>query len=215
MADAEGGRLIGLADDHPIVRAALKAALSSLGPRIEFVEAGDAAAALALASSRPDLDLLLIDLAMPGCEGVSTIRAIRAQVPELPVAVVSASEDAATVEALLALGVNGFIPKTDSPSVIVDAVRLILDGGTYVPARLIQARAERVRDEAGAGAELGLTPRQWEVLRLLGEAKSNKVIARELGITEGTVKVHLLAVFRALNVRNRTAAVIAARRYGQ
>ncbi|MBK9115199.1 MAG: response regulator transcription factor [Betaproteobacteria bacterium] len=207
--------VIALADDHPIVRAALRAALAALGPGTRFVEAIDAATTLALVADEPSLDLLLMDLHMPGAEGTATVRAVRARAPQLPVAVVSADEDPAAVAELLRMGVCGFIPKSDSANVIVSAVRLILAGGTYVPPRLVHGDA-RGAAEGGNGAggdRLGLTARQYDVLRLLGEGKSNKVIARELGITEGTVKVHLLAVFRALNVRNRTAAVVAAQRY--
>lgn len=207
--------VIALADDHPIVRAALKAALGALGPNTRFVEANDAASVLALVAAEPGLDLILMDLHMPGADGTATVRAVRARAPQLPVAVVSADEDPAAVGELLRMGVCGFIPKSDSANVIVGAVRLILAGGTYVPPRLVHGDARGAAgDGTGAGdARLGLTARQSDVLRLLGEGKSNKVIARELGITEGTVKVHLLAVFRALNVRNRTAAVVAAQRY--
>jgi DNA-binding NarL/FixJ family response regulator len=207
--------LIALADDHPIVRAALRAALASLGSDTRFLEASDAASTLAMVGSEPDIDLLLMDLHMPGVEGTATVRAIRERVPQLPVAVVSADEDATMVAELLRLGVCGFIPKSDSANVIVSAVRLILAGGTYVPPRLVNAAGRDLPTAASGGDDdrLGLTGRQFDVLRLLGQGMSNKLIARELGITEGTVKVHLLAVFRVLNVRNRTAAAMAAQRY--
>ena len=212
MADAAA--LIALADDHPIVRAALRAALASLGSDTRFLEASDAASTLALVESEPDIDLLLMDLHMPGVEGTATVRAIRERVPQLPVAVVSADEDATMVAELLRLGVCGFIPKSDSSNVIVSAVRLILAGGTYVPPRLVSAAGHLPTAASGGDDDrLGLTGRQFDVLRLLGQGMSNKLIARELGITEGTVKVHLLAVFRVLNVRNRTAAAMAAQRY--
>lgn len=210
---ATDGPVIALADDHPIVRAALKAALFGLGDGTRFVEASDATSALAMVERQPDIDLLLMDLHMPGADGTATVRAIRERVPQLPVAVVSADEDTVTVSELLRMGVCGFIPKSDSASVIVSAVRLILAGGTYVPPRLVDAASAQRLDYVANGARLGLTARQLDVLRLLGQGLSNKLIARELGIAEGTVKVHLLAVFRALNVRNRTAAVIAARSY--
>ena len=211
-SNTAGGALIALADDHPIVRAALKAALASLGNDTRFLEANDAASTLAMVGSEPDIDLLLMDLHMPGVEGTATVRAIRERVPQMPVAVVSADEDANTVAELLRLGVCGFIPKSDSSSVIVSAVRLVLAGGTYVPPRLVNGASGNPQP-AAVGDRLGLTARQFDVLRLLGQGMSNKLIARELGITEGTVKVHLLAVFRVLNVRNRTAAVLAAQRY--
>jgi DNA-binding NarL/FixJ family response regulator len=212
--DRSTGLTIALADDHPIVRAALKAALEgSLGSGTRFIEANDAASALALVTREPGIDLLLIDLHMPGAEGTATVRAIRERAPQVPVAVVSADEDPAGVAELLRLGACGFIPKSDSANVIVNAVRLILAGGTYVPPRLMSGRTSTVPADVRAGERLGLTARQDDVLRLLAQGMSNKVIARALGITEGTVKVHLLAVFRALGVRNRTAAVVAAQRY--
>ena len=199
------GWKIGLADDHPIMRAALATALSELGsPR--FVEASDAQGALGLVDAHPDLDLLLVDLRMPGANGLETIRALRARAPQVPLVVVSADEDPVQVSALIGLGVAGYLPKSDPPAVIVSAVRLVLAGGTYVPPRLLAAGA-------GAGDEAPeLTPRQLEVLRLLAQGLPNKAIANALGVSEGTVKVHLIAVFRALNVRNRTAAVLAAKR---
>jgi DNA-binding NarL/FixJ family response regulator len=196
---------IGLADDHPIMRSALASALAALGaPR--FVEASDAAGTLALLDAHPDLDLLLVDLRMPGANGTDTIRTLRARAPQVPLVVVSADEDPGCVASLLALGVSGYVPKSESPAVIVSAVRLVLAGGTYVPPRLMTGAT-------APAPKPDLTPRQEEVLRLLAQGLSNQSIANALGVSEGTVKVHLIAVFRTLNVRNRTAAVLAAQRY--
>jgi DNA-binding NarL/FixJ family response regulator len=139
------------------------------------------------------------------------VRAVREFAPHVPLAVISAEEDPATIRALLALGVSGYIPKTDSPAVIASAVRLILAGGVYVPPRLV-ANGGSVVTANGAPAS-GLTTRQTDVVRLLARGLSNKAIARELGVSEGTVKVHLLAVFRVLDVRNRTSAVLEAQRF--
>ena len=195
---------IGLADDHPIMRAALASALGALGPAT-FVEADDAGRTLAMLDAHPDLDLLLVDLRMPGAHGIDTIRSLRARAPQVPVVVVSADEDPAHVASLVALGVSGYVPKSEPPAVIVSAVRLVLAGGTYVPPRLLaNGAADPLPD---------LTPRQAEVLKLLARGLPNKSIAKALGVSEGTIKVHLIAVFRTLNVRNRTAAVIAAQRY--
>ena len=207
------GSCIALADDHPIVRSALIAALSGLGPEVRFVEAHDAPSTLALVDANPDLDLLLMDLNMPGVHGIDMAREIRALAPALPLAIVTAEDDASVVAALLGLGVCGFIPKTDSPKVMLSAVRLMLDGGIYVPPRLLKLDGAAVKVVGGVAAKLGLTERQLEVVRLLARGQSNKAIARQLGVAEGTVKVHLLGVFRALNVRNRTAAVISAQRF--
>ncbi len=212
--DASSRPVIALADDHPIVRAALMGARGALGDGPRFFEATDADSAIELARSQPDLDLMLLDLHMPGVRGTATVRSVREAAPALPLAVVSADEDPGVVAELLRMGVCGFIPKSDSAEVILSAVRLILAGGTYVPPRLVGERTAQAAGVHAAGDHgLGLTSRQLDVLRLLGRGLPNKLIARELGITEGTVKVHLLAVFRALNVRNRTAAVLAAQRY--
>lgn len=205
------GPFIAIADDHPIMRAALRTALQALGPGTHFVEASDTPATFSLVAEHEHLDLLLLDLNMPGARGLDTVRAVRQRAPQLPVAVVSAEQQSGTAAALLALGVAGFIPKSDPPDVIVSAVRLVLAGGVYVPPHLLQGYASPAPPTAAETG--GLTTRQLEVLRLLAQGKSNKMIARELGVTEGTVKVHLLAVFRTLDVRNRTAAVLAARRF--
>jgi DNA-binding NarL/FixJ family response regulator len=206
--------LIGIADDHPLMRQALANALAAVGPNVQFAEAADVAATLALVTTPPGPSLLLMDLHMPGANGVDAVREVRARAPHVPVAVISADDDPGTVDALLAMGVAGFIPKVDPPAVIASAVRLILAGGTYVPPRLLRGSAASRADEAHTRVA-GLTSRQMEVVRLLAKGLSNKAIARELGVSEGTIKVHLLAVFRALDVRNRTAAVLAAQRFLQ
>ncbi len=122
----------------------------------------------------------------------------------------SAAEDGAIVKALLQLGVSGFIPKSDTTQVMLQAVRLVLAGGTYVPPRLMADSGSQ--PTAAPGRVASLSPRQQDVLRLLAEGKPNKLIARDLDISEATVKVHLLAVFRALGARNRTEAVVIAQR---
>jgi DNA-binding NarL/FixJ family response regulator len=203
------GPLIAIADDHPLMRAALANSLAGVEPGVRFVEATDVTSTMSVVAREPPPDLLLMDLHMPGASGVDGVRRVRECAPHVPLAVVSAEEDREIVSELLALGVSGFIPKTDSPAIVASAVRLILAGGTYVPPRLVQSA--NVPPSAAPG--LGLTARQLDVLRLLARGLSNKAIARELGVTEGTVKVHLLAVFRALDVRNRTAAVLAAQRF--
>lgn len=197
-----------IADDHQMVRVALKVALEPLGPDVAFVEAANAEEAIAAAGEHEDIDLVLIDLNMPGMGGIEGVKRLRAAHPTLPLLVCSASEDGALVKALLAQGIAGFLPKSDSTQVILQAVRLVLAGGTYVPPRLLAAAPA----SAEASAIDSLTPRQRDVLRLLAQGKPNKVIARELDISEATVKVHLLSVFRVLGARNRTEAVVIAQR---
>ena len=212
--DAASGRLrILLADDHEMVRLAMRHALASLADEVEWLEAANAGDVERLAASDPDLALL--DLHMPGSDGVPWIGRLRAHWPTLPVIVVSAEESPPLVRELIGCGVAGFIPKSDTAVVILQAVRLVLSGGTYAPLRLLggglpsAANGEAARP---ASSELGLTQRQREVLALLARGLPNKRIARELGLSEGTVKVHLLSIFRALEVSNRTEAVVAAQK---
>jgi len=216
-----------IADDHRLVIEAVKAKLSELEPGIEFVLAMSVADLLASASD--ELDLALIDLNMPGAEGQSHIDEVRKRHPAVPLIVLSGTEDPAVMRSALERGVLGFIPKAYSPEVMLSAVRLVLAGGVYVPPMMLSALPPGI--VAGvAGAASGaapaartgsaphtlehlrnvLTERQVEVLQLLSQGKPNKLIGRALGISEGTVKIHLAAIFRALNVRNRTEAVVAA-----
>ena len=206
MPDA--GPLIAIADDHPLMRAALASSLTASAEGVRFVEATDVSSTMSIVSGDPPPDLLLMDLHMPGADGIAGVRSVRALAPHVPIAVVSAEDDRQVVAQLLALGVSGFIPKTDSPAVVASAVRLILAGGTYVPPHLLRGDTAQP-----AASSSGLTSRQTDVVRLLARGLSNKAIARELGVSEGTVKVHLLAVFRVLDVRNRTAAVLAAQHF--
>ena len=216
-----------IADDHRLVIEAVKAKLSELEPGIEFVLAMSVDELLAGATD--DLDLALIDLNMPGADGQAHIDEIRRRHPAVPVIVLSGYEDPAIMRSALERGVLGFIPKAYSPEVMLSAVRLVLAGGVYVPPMMLTALppgivagvapqaggTEVLTRGGGAGQTLEhlrsvLTERQVEVLQLLSQGKPNKLIGRSLGISEGTVKIHLAAIFRALNVRNRTEAVVAA-----
>jgi DNA-binding NarL/FixJ family response regulator len=217
-----------IADDHRLVIEAVKAKLSELEPGMEFVLAMSVDELLAGATD--DLDLALIDLNMPGADGQAHIDEIRRRHPAVPVIVLSGYEDPAIMRSALERGVLGFIPKAYSPEVMLSAVRLVLAGGVYVPPMMLtalppgivagmapQATTETLaRGGNGGGSQTlehlrnVLTERQVEVLQLLSQGKPNKLIGRSLGISEGTVKIHLAAIFRALNVRNRTEAVVAA-----
>jgi DNA-binding NarL/FixJ family response regulator len=208
-----------IADDHRLVIEAVKSKLAELGPDVEF--------RMALSvdelhrEATDELDLALIDLTMPGADGYQHIVDLRSRLPALPIIVLSGVEDREIMRASIELGVLGFIPKAYSPEVMLSAVRLVLAGGVYVPQMLLSAMppAAAASDLAAPDAPITsienlrrlLTERQVDVLRLLSLGKPNKLIARDLGISEGTVKIHLAAIFRALSVRNRTEAVVAAR----
>ena len=136
----QAGVLIAIADDHPIVRAALRTALQALGPDTRFVEACDVQSTLALLAERPDVDLLLMDLNMPGASGLDAVRTVRERAPLVPLAVISAEQHPGTAAALIEIGVAGFIPKSDPSEVIVGAVRLVLAGGVYVPPHIMRGQ---------------------------------------------------------------------------
>jgi DNA-binding NarL/FixJ family response regulator len=197
-----------IADDHPLVRAALAHSVRALDAEVRVHEAQDFETLLALARAH-DADLALVDLNMPGMNGVnglSGLARLREAVPALPVVVASGQEDAATVRAVLAAGAAGFIPKSERPEALVSALRQVLAGECWVPQRLL--------DQARPSPTGGLTPRQLDVMRRLLCGEPNKKIAHELGLTEGTVKLHVAAILRTLQARNRTEAVVRARALG-
>ncbi len=222
-----------LADDHRLIIEGVKLKLAELDPAVETVVAMNLdELEQALATHADSLDLALLDIAMPGTQGFEHVARLRAEAPGLPVIVLSGSEDAELMRALMDLGVLGFIPKAYSPDVMLSAIRLVLAGGLYIPPLLLaSAQAQGWQPGAGSPASPGrdtaphaseahsldglrqlLTERQVDVMRLLSQGKPNKLIARDLGISEGTVKIHLAAIFRALNVRNRVEAVVASRK---
>lgn len=197
-----------IADDHPLVRDALARCLRTLLPQAHIFEAADRAAAEAqLQAHAPALALL--DLHMPGMQGVAGVAALRLHFPAVRLLVVSGDDEPATVRAVLAAGAVGFLPKAETAAVMLQALRLVLDGGCYVPAQALAGFAQAAREQPAT-----LTPRQHEVLRCLMQGQPNKQIARELGIGEGTVKLHIAAVLRALRARNRTEAALRARELG-
>lgn len=213
-----------IADDHLLIVEGVKAKLMELGGDIECVVAMDMDGLARATASVEQLDLALLDIAIPGAVGYQHIAQMRQRLPDTPVIVLSGSEDLDLIRVLLELGVNGFIPKAYSPEVMLSAIRLVLSGGVYVPPMLlagVQARGWTPPAAMVPAVETGhsldslrsiLTGRQIDVMMLLSQGKPNKLIARDLGISEGTVKIHLAAIFRALNVRNRVEAVVASRR---
>ena len=209
-----------IADDHRLIVEGVKLKLGEIESNIDFVVASDLAELRRVVHHEPPPALALIDLAMPGTSGTTHLTEVIEALPGVPVIVLSGSESPNLIKDLLALGVQGFIPKAYSSDVMLSAVRLVLSGGVYVPPMMLQDQADDppAPDSAGDVAIMEdrlrklLTERQMDVLRLLSQGKPNKVIARDLGISEGTVKIHLAAIFRALNVRNRVEAVVASRR---
>lgn len=212
-----------IADDHRLIIEGVKLKLAELDPMVEAVVAMNLEELdRAVAEHGDTLDLALVDIAMPGTQGHQHVTKLRAQAPSLPVIVLSGSEDAELMRSLIDMGVLGFIPKAYSPDVMLSAIRLVLAGGIYIPPLLLaHAQAQGWQPTEAPAADSSrcvdglrnlLTERQIDVMRLLSQGKPNKLIARDLGISEGTVKIHLAAIFRALNVRNRVEAVVASRR---
>jgi len=209
-----------LIDDHPLLRGGMRFLLRSLDAALDMDEAGSASEALELVAAR-SYDLVLLDLKMPGLNGMDALAALRAAVPGTPLVVLSAEDDPAVVRAAIEGGAMGFIPKSSTPEVLIGALRLVLSQGVYLPPAVLDAAhsaSPMARPVAPGGPSVaappGLTPRQMDVLRCVIKGKPNKVIARELAVSEGTVKAHLSAVFQALGAHNRTEAVYAAAKLG-
>jgi DNA-binding NarL/FixJ family response regulator len=200
-------------DDHPLIQVALKLVLEELDASLELFQAHDAPAARSVLAVSPEVDLIVLDLTLPGCDGFDFLRELRRDWPGVPVLVLSATHDRATIEAALDMGAMGFIPKTANAPLLLAAMRLVLAGGIYVPTESSGVEGLGPRPVARA-SELGLTLRQADVLKLLVQGKPNKLICRDLRLSEGTVKVHVSAILRALNVHTRTQVVIELARRG-
>lgn len=197
-----------IADDHPLFRGAMRQALSGMAGAPAIVEAGDFAAARKAAADCPDADLMLLDLTMPGVSGLSGLIALRAEFPSLPVMVVSAHDDPATIHRALDLGASGFLSKSAGIEEIRDGIEKVMAGEVFVPAGYEQGQ-EYEPEVADLLQRLQtLTPQQSRVLSMLGEGLLNKQIAYELGVSEATIKAHVSAILLKLNVDSRTQAVI-------
>jgi DNA-binding NarL/FixJ family response regulator len=212
-------------DDHPLILEALHQLLRGLEADVAVFDATSADGGRALAAAHPDADLMLLDLSLPGANGFALLEEMRASHPGIPVVVVSASDRRDDVLRALDLGAMGFIPKSVSSVVMLSALRLVLSGGVYLPPSAINEEAAPAAAEPRHAwpapatprkhpRDIGLTDRQAQVLALLLQGKPNKIICRELDLAEGTVKIHVAAILRALNVSSRTQAVIEASRIG-
>lgn len=198
------------ADDHPMFREGLRFFLQLLGPEVTVLEAGNLRAALDKLALEWPVDLMLLDLQMPGVSEIEGFLAIRRAYPTLPVVIVSGVNDPQIIRTLLDGGARGYIPKLTGSEQLMDALRRVLNGEVYVPDAMFLPPSQA----AGTGEPAPLTSRQSQILPLLAEGLPNKRIADALGLTEGTVKQHLKDLFRRLNANNRTQAVREARRLG-
>ena len=199
-----------IADDHPLFRGALREAVSRQFPQAELFEAGGFEDLQALLEREGDLDLILLDLTMPGVRGFSGLMYLRAQYPGIPVVVVSANEEAGVIRNCMEFGASGFIPKTSAVETMREAVAAVLEGQTWTPAEVDLAGGADKETRALVARLATLTPQQVRVLMMLSEGLLNKQIACELGVSEATVKAHVSAILQKLGVESRTQAVIAA-----
>ena len=206
-------------DDHPMLRGAVRYMLEMMGEAVQTEQAGSLAEAQVILNAAPPFTLAMLDLVLPDTVGTSGLQTLRLRYPNLPILITSALCDRQTVERCLQGGAAGFFGKSSASERLAIAVRTVCSGRIYLPpeidAQIDQRWVNRAAQRLdGDVRKLGLSDRQTEVLRLILQGMSNKLIGRQLQLAEGTVKVHVSAVLRALGVRNRTQAVLAANRLG-
>ena len=201
-----------IADDHPLFRAALKQAVSKVAKQVDVVEVSSMVELQNAAAAHNDADLVLLDLTMPGASGFSSLVYLKGQSPEIPVVVVSGSEDHSIIRRSIEYGALGFIPKSASLETMVEAIQSALGGDAWIPEE-VNIGDSVIPDKEARVAEgiASLTPQQFRVLVMLMQGLLNKQIAYELDVSEATIKAHVTAILRKLKVHSRTQAVIAAR----
>ena len=205
-----------IVDDHPVLREGICALLQQDGTDIVILQASSASEALELINERADLDVIVLDLMLPGMGGLQALTEFKKLRSELPVIMLSSSEDPRDARNAFAQGAQGYVPKSSSQYILRSAIKLVLNGDLYVPKLLVEPSSKPTATTFAPQGEtsFSLTERQIEVLRLINDGRPNKTIAVELGLSEKTVKAHITAIFRALRVVNRTQAATAARKAG-
>lgn len=205
-----------LADDHELFLKGLEFILKENYKDAELVFAHNYTDIFSILEKDKNFSLVMTDLAMPGGKWLESLAEIHKLLPEVPIVILSAVFDKEIVQKTIDLGVSGYIPKTSSNSIILSAINLIMSGGMYIPPELLGSQQTQniIKDTLNASEQHVLTPRQIEVLEKVAEGKSNKIIAYELGLSEGTVKLHVTAILKLLKVNNRTGAVREAARQG-
>ena len=200
-----------IADDHPLFRAALHQAVARWLPDAKIVEAGSVAALEQAANEHPDADLILLDLRMPGVQGLSELMELRIRHPAIPVALISAVESATIARKAIACGASGFIPKSASIEEIGSMLRALLAGEIVTPRSFAEASADDA-ERKFARAVAALTPQQYRVLMLLARGYSNRAIAKDIDVVVATVKAHVTVILRKLGLERRTQAALLAQR---
>ncbi len=209
-----------IADDHALVREGLRYSLKSLAEDMEVVEAKNGEEVQFMLAQHADINIVLLDLFMPGSDGFNLLKSLCENETNPPVVVLSASENPGNMRRAIDLGASGYVPKSASREVMLSALQLVLSGGVYIPSSMYLGKDEDLDHGMPesrvirSGEAPHLTERQKEVLDYLAQGKTNKEIARLLGLSEYTVKIHITAIFKALKVRNRTEAVVLAKQFG-
>lgn len=219
-----------IADDHGLIREGLRYALEDAYQDLEAVEARNGQQVLECAAQNPDLDLILLDYFMPGTDGFSLVSTLCDRYPHIPLVIISGSEDPHLVHKTLERGVSGFIPKISDHDTMIKALDLVLSGGIYIPPEISNIPvsaddtvgtnpwdhplSQRALSSNARAVLSKLTRRQQQVLRLLVKGKTNKDISRDLKVSENTIKVHVTAILKVLQVANRTQALLVAQKLG-
>lgn len=193
-------------DDHALFREGLRHVLNEFEAQVSVLDASDYDRALQHVSANPDLDLVLLDLNMPGKDGFIILDIFAKTYPAMPVVIISASSQRSDIQRALDSGAVGYIPKDTTSAVMLNALHLVLSGGIYVPSDM-RLKSQRYQSDDTVPA---LTPRQLQVLKQIAQGNSNKVIASELELSEATVKMHVTSIMKSLGVSNRTQAAMAA-----
>jgi len=209
LSEAESHSFL-IADDHPLFRGALREAVNGLFDRVDVAEAGTFEEVMERLERAGDMDLILLDLRMPGVRGFSGLMYLRAQYPSLPIAVVSANDDPAVIRRCMEFGAAGFLPKTLGVEALRRAIARVLEGQVWTPPDVDLSTGSDAESTAMIRRLSTLTPQQVRVLMMLSGGLLNKQIAYELGVSEATVKAHVSAILQKLGVESRTQAVIAA-----
>lgn len=199
-----------LIDDHELFRDGMRYVLGKLDGNTEILDVSSYEDALPVIENNRDLDLILLDLGLSGISDTDALKSLRLVLPSTPVVIISSNDDGNKVQEILDMGAQGYIPKSTPSEILISSLKLVLAGGVYIPPEILLRMEKKSVTPAGKASEVNnipLTPRQLDVLKKLAHGLSNKEISRILSMAEPTVRVHVAAIFKALNASNRTKAV--------
>ena len=203
-----------IVDDHQLIRLAVKNLLEEEFPELNVEGVGTLAQALAFLEDHGEVDLILMDLSLPDVSAMDGLSGVKSRYPSIPVAIISGTEDNAAIDAALASGADGYVPKSADSQVLANAVSLLLKGEVYLPRKYLMTRSGWSPMASGVPKNYTLTARQTEVLTLMCAGLSNKEIAREMNLSDSTIKTHVSAILKELNIASRTKAIVRANELG-